>query len=92
MKPPKEPKPVKVYLKYSDVKSTSRPVNRDNYMLLVKIWQTIHYSEKRKTPISKVDLIFKYGKHKDVVEKIWICVYDLKIEWPFEMYDRVFEN
>ena len=33
-----------------------------------------------------------YGKHKDVVEKIWYCVYELKIEWPFEMYDRVFED
>jgi hypothetical protein len=74
------------------MKSTGRVIDTKKYMLLVEIWQRIHYGELRNTPVKKADLIFKYGKHKDVVEKVWECVYDLKIEWPAEMYDRVYEQ
>lgn len=69
----------------------AKQIDSKKYMVLVEIWQTIHYSERRKNPIKKADLIFKYGKHKEVAERVWECVYDLKIEWPAEMYDRVYD-
>jgi len=75
---------------YKDVKPSGETFDRQKMMLLIKIWQEIYYSNLRKTPIKKNDLIFKYGKHKAIVEKIWDCVYDLQIEWPYEMYHRVF--
>lgn len=78
-------------IQFKDVKPSGRTYDKEKIMLLFKIWQTIHYSNLRKEPIKKNDLIFKFGKHKVVVERIWECVYDLKIEWPLEMYDRVFE-
>lgn len=74
------------------MKSSGKIIDTKKYMLLVEIWQAIYYGELRKNPVKKPDLIFKYGKNKDIVEKVWECVYDLKIEWPAEMYDRVYES
>lgn len=76
---------------YKEIKPTNRVYDRNKIMLLTRIWQDIYRSNLRREPITKIDLIFKYGKHKKIVEKIWECVYDLKIEWPYQMYDRVFD-
>lgn len=78
-------------MKSKEIKSSSKTVDTAKLEVLVMIWKNIYYGELRKNPIKKADLIFKYGKHKDIVEKVWECVYDLKLEWPYEMYDHVYD-
>lgn len=78
-------------VKYNDVKPTGQIIDGEKYMVLLKIWQHIYWNERRKTPVKKADVEFKFGKHKEIVGKVWECVYDLKIEWPAEMYGRVYD-
>jgi hypothetical protein len=63
-------------------------VNTSKYMTLLKIYHHIRYNPG----VKKGDVLFKFGKHKAVAEKIWECYHDLKLEWPVEIYLRVFEE
>jgi hypothetical protein len=61
-------------------------VNLEKYMTLLKIYHHIRYNKE----VKKTDVIFKFGKDKNLVEDIWTCYHDQKIEWPVEIYQRVF--
>jgi len=68
--------------------SSNIKVNTEKYLLVLKIY---HYM-KNIPNLKKGDLIFKFGKHKKLAEEIWECFHDLKIEWPYEIYKRVYED
>ncbi len=64
--------------------------NRNNWMILIKMFQYLYYANLRREEILISDFKNRYPKHKKIAEKVWECFHDLKIEWPHEMYHRVF--
>lgn len=77
-----------------DVKSLSTGItfDRDNFMLVLKIFHYMRWKLRHNPDYKKTDLIFQFGKHKTVVEEIWKCYHELKIDIPYEIYKRVFES
>lgn len=67
-------------------------VNKENFMLLLKIYHHMRFKLKHEPNYKKSDLVFIYGKHKKLVEDIWECYNELKIEYPYDIYKRVFES
>lgn len=78
-------------ISYSDVKPSEKKIDTKKWMILVEQFQFLYYGKLRKKEIKKIDFIFKFGKNKHIAEKVWECFYDLQIEWPHEMYDRIFD-
>lgn len=66
-------------------------VERAKWDVLVKMFQYLYYAKLRKEEIKKVDYLFKFGKHKQVAEKVWDCFFVQHLEWPHEMYNEVYK-
>jgi hypothetical protein len=66
-------------------------MSRNEYMVFLDIYHEIRPYLDREIKVAKPDLIKKYPKHKKLVEDVWTCSVDLKLKWPHEMVDRIFE-
>jgi hypothetical protein len=73
------------------MKPPEKKINTKNWMILVEQFQHLHYAKLRKQEVKKIDFLFKFGKNKQIAEKVWECFVDQGIEWPHEMYDRIFD-
>lgn len=69
-----------------EIKPTNLKIDTKQYLTLLEIFQ---YTKKFKEK-SKTDIAFKFGKNKVLAEQIWECYHILKIEWPVEIYNRIF--
>lgn len=65
-------------------------VEKAKWMLLVSMFQYLHYAKLRKEEVKKGDFIFKFAKNKKIAEKVWVCFYEDQIEWPHQMYSKIF--
>jgi hypothetical protein len=57
-------------------------------MTLLKIYHFIRYNKD----VKKSDVAFKFGKNKKLAEDIWDYFHELKIEWPVEIYQRIYQD
>lgn len=81
----------KKHLSHTDIKSSNLKIDREKWIILIKLFQNLHYAKLRKTEVIKSEFLIKNSKHKKIANKVWECFYDLKIEWPYEIYFRIYD-
>ncbi len=90
-------KPVKG-VKYSEIAPKVGTLhNRKKYLYFLEIY---HYlrpylseeSPRRIKDITRGDLFKRYPLYKQLVDDVWTCVFELKLQYPEDMVDRLFEE
>lgn len=73
-------------------KSDEVLVNQKEYLAFLEIYHHLRPYLGKEITVKKADLLKKYPKRKEMIEEIWVCVFDLKLIWPHEMIGRVLNS